>query len=395
MGTFKISDSVFYVGVQDWDRELFDEIIPLPQGTSYNSYIVKGEKVALIDAVDPSKKEIFLNNLKELKLEKIDFLIANHAEQDHSGAIPDVLSLYSMAKVITNEKCKGFLKDLLLIPEEKFITIKDQETISLGGKTLKFFFTPWVHWPETMVTYLIEDKILFPCDFLASHIATGSILSDGDEVIKMGAKRYYSEIMMPYRVSIQKHLKLLKTLDINLIAPSHGVIYKKPDFIIKAYEEWVSDKVKNKVIILYVSMHHSVLEGIKVLESFLIDYQIPYKVFNGTKCDIGELAMALVDAATLIVGTPVFLANPHPNISFLLSFINALRPKTRYFGLISSYSWGQRIEEQVKNILANCKLEYLPLVLAKGFPKEEEKIKIKELVENILRKHKEDEMVIK
>ncbi len=395
MGTFKIIDSVYYVGVQDWDRELFDEIIPLPQGTSYNSYVIKGEKIALIDAVDPSKKEIFLNNLKGLKLEKIDYLISNHAEQDHSGAIPDVLSLYPMAKVVTNEKCKNFLKDLLLVPEEKFIVIKDQETISLGNKTLKFFLTPWVHWPETMVTYLIEDKILFPCDFLASHIATGEIFSSGDEIIKVSAKRYYSEIMMPYRVSILKHLKLLKTMDIGLIAPSHGVIYKNPDFIIKAYEEWVSEKVKNEVVILYVTMHHSILEAIKTLESFLVDFQIPYKVFNATKCDIGELAMALVEAATLIVGTPVFLANPHPNISFLLSFINALRPKTRYFGLISSYSWGQRIEEQVKNILANCKLEYFPIVLAKGLPKEEEKVKIKELVENILKKHTEDEMVIK
>lgn len=395
MGIFKIKDSVFYAGVQDWERELFDEIIPLPEGTSYNSYLVKGsEKTALIDTADPTKKDLYLNNLRELNLQKIDFLISNHAEQDHSGLIPEVLNLFPEAKVVTNEKCMGFLRDFLLIEEEKFQKISDKETLSLGDKTLKFFMTPWVHWPETMVTYLQEDKILFPCDFFGSHIATSELFSEGNELIKEGAKRYYAEIMMPFRVSILKHLKLVRSLDIELIAPSHGVIYKNPDFIIKAYEDWVSDRVKNEVLIIYVSMHGSVLEMINILESNLINAGIPYKRFNATNCDIGEVAMALVDSATLIAGTPVFLSSPHPKMSYLLSLVNALRPKTRYFGLISSFSWGEKIEENVKESLKNCKANFFPSIISKGFPKEEKKA-IEELVQNIKKKHQEDELVIK
>ncbi len=389
MEPIKLSERVYFLGVQDWDRELFDEIIPLPQGTSYNCYLIKGsEKVALIDTVDPKKEDIFLENIKELNL-KIDLIISNHAEQDHSGAIPKVLSLYPEAKVVTNEKCKNFLRDLLLIPEDKFLTIKDGEELSLGDMTLKFFFTPWVHWPETMVTYLKEDKILFPCDFLASHIATGEIFSKGDDFIKSTAKRYYAEIMMPYRISIKKHLEIVKNLKIDMIAPSHGVIYTDPKFIINAYEDWVSDNLKNEVILAYVSMHGSIEKAVDFFERKLVNLGIPYKKFNVTRADIGEIAMALVDSATLIISTPVFLANPHPKISFILSFINDLRPKTRFAGIISSFSWGQRIEEQIKAQLNFCKLEYFPSIILKGYPKQRDFSSIENMVISIKEKHKE------
>ncbi len=390
MEPIKLSEGIFFLGVQDWDRELFDEIIPLPQGTSYNSYLIKGsEKIALIDGVDPKKEGIFIENIKELNLDKIDYIISNHAEQDHSGAIPKVLSLYPETKVVTNEKCKNFLMDLLSIPKDKFLTIKDGEELSLGNKTLKFFFTPWVHWPETMITYLKEDKILFPCDFLASHIATGEIFSKGDDFIKSTAKRYYAEIMMPYRVSIKKHLELIKNLEIDIIAPSHGVIYTNPKFIIDAYEDWVSDNLKNEAILIYVSMHGSIEKAVEFLERKLANLKIPYKKFNVTKADIGEIAMALVASATLIIATPVFLANPHPNISFVLSFINDLRPKTRFAGIISSFSWGQRVEEQIKAQLNFCKLEYLPSIILKGYPKEKDFSSIENMALSIREKHKE------
>lgn len=396
MGIFKINDHILFVGVQDWERELFDELIPLPQGTSYNSYIIKGsEKIALIDTADPTKKEMFLSNLREAGLEKIDYVISNHAEQDHSGLIPEVLKLYPQAKVVTNEKCKSFLMDLLLIEEEKFLVIKDGETLSLGNKTLKFFLTPWVHWPETMITYLMEDRILFPCDFLASHLATSNIITEGNELILESAKRYYAEIMMPFRVSIVKHLNLLDTLKIDLIAPSHGVIYKNPEFIINAYKEWVSEKVKGEVLLIYLSMHGSVLEMVNNFERELIKKQIPYKRFDATRADIGEMAMASVEAATLIIAVPVFLSFPHPKMAYILSLINALRPKIRYFALISSYSWGQRIEEQVKNMLSNLKANFLGSIISKGYPKEKEIMELKELTEKIKKIHNEDDLVIK
>ncbi len=153
MAVQEITSNVYSVGARDWDRRLFDELIPLPDGTSYNSYLITGsKKTALIDTVDPEKRDELIANLKKAQVTHIDYIIANHAEQDHSGAIPNVLEVFPDAVVVTNEKCKGYLQDLLLIEEEKFITVRSGETLSLGDKTLEFHFTPWVHWPETMIT---------------------------------------------------------------------------------------------------------------------------------------------------------------------------------------------------------------------------------------------------
>jgi len=176
MAVKAISPDINAVGAIDWDRRLFDELITTPYGTSYNAYLIKGsEKTALIDTVDPTKSHELIENLKQLQTTKIDYVISNHAEQDHSGMIPKILELYPDAKVVTNPKCKDMLKDLLLIPEDKFISTNDRETITLGDKTLEFILAPWVHWPETMFTYLKENKIVFTCDFLGSHLATSEV----------------------------------------------------------------------------------------------------------------------------------------------------------------------------------------------------------------------------
>ena len=144
----EIKPGIYWVGAIDWDRRLFDALIPLPDGTSYNSYLIKGsEKTALIDTVDPTMQDVLINNLNQLGIDNIDYVVANHAEQDHSGAIPHVLGKYPSVKVVTNPKCRDMLIDLLMIPEERFIIVSDKETISLGDRTLEFIYTPWVHWP--------------------------------------------------------------------------------------------------------------------------------------------------------------------------------------------------------------------------------------------------------
>ena len=202
--TNEIRPNVYSVGAVDWDRRLFDELIPLPDGTSYNAYLIKGsEKTALLDTVDPKKTHVLLENLASTGVERIDYVVAHHAEQDHSGSLPDVLLLYPNAKVVTNAKCKAMLMDLLRIDEDKFIVVEDGQKLSLGDKTLQFVFIPWVHWPETMGTYLAEDKILFPCDFFGSHLATSSLFVENEPMVYEAAKRYYAEIMMPFRTPIK------------------------------------------------------------------------------------------------------------------------------------------------------------------------------------------------
>lgn len=384
----EIRDGIYFVGAVDWDRRLFDELISLPVGTSYNAYLIKGsEKTALIDTVDPTKEHELITNLHELRVEKIDYVIANHAEQDHSGTIPKILELYPDAGIVTNPKCKSMLMDLLLIAEDKFITVNDRDTISLGGKTLEFILAPWVHWPETMFTYLEEDKILFSCDFLGSHLATSELFAENEIKVYTAAKRYYAEIMMPFRTNIKRHLETVKDLGIDIIAPSHGPIHKNPDFILNAYRDWASDEVKNEVIILYVSMHESTAKMVGHLVNALIKCDITVKPFNLTKTDIGELAEAIVDAATIVIASPTVLVGPHPVVVYATYLVNALRPKTKFVSVIGSYGWGGRMVEQLKGMLSNLKTEFLEPVVVKGYPKEEDFKSLDRLADEILKKH--------
>ncbi len=386
----EIKPRIYWVGAIDWDRRLFDSLIPLPDGTSYNSYLIKGsEKTALIDTVDSTMPDMLLNNLNQLGFGRVDYVVANHAEQDHSGAIPQVLEKYPEAKVVCTPKCKDMLIDLLMISEAKFITVNDKETISLGDRTLEFIHAPWVHWPETMLTYLREDKILFPCDFFGSHLATTDLyVRDGGQVYE-AAKRYYAEIMMPFRTNIQKNLEKIKDYAIDVVAPSHGPMHDKPEFILKAYHSWVFDPPRNIVVLPYISMHGSTQKMVEYLLGALADRGVSVKQFNLAVTDIGKLAMALVDAATLVIGTPTVLIGPHPNVAYAAFLANALRPKLQFVSIIGSYGWGSKAMEQLSGMIPNLKVEILDPVISKGFPKEADFKALDNLANSIARKHKE------
>ncbi len=384
----EIKKNVFWVGAIDWDRRLFDSLIPLPDGTSYNAYLIKGkEKVALIDSVDPTMTEALLSQLESF--DRLDWLISLHAEQDHSGAIPEVLKKYEMAKVITSSQAKGMLIDLLHLPEERIIEVKDGERISLGEKTLRFLYTPWVHWPETMCVYLEEEKILFSCDFFGSHLATTDLYVTDEGRVVEAAKRYYAEIMMPFRKIIQKNLEKLAPLPLEIIAPSHGPLYNKPEFIIRAYRDWVDDKPKNLVIIPYVSMHGSTARMVSYLVGALGEKGIEVRQFNLPEIDIGKLAISLVDAATVVLGTPTVHVGAHPAAILAASLLNILRPKVKLVTLIGSYGWSTKMVEQITGLINNIKAEILPPVLAKGTPREADFKALDDLANLIAQKHEQ------
>ena len=385
----KLTDSVYNVGAIDWDRTLFDEIVPTPQGTSYNAYIVQGsEKTALIDTVEPYKFEELKKNLDDLGIKKIDYLISNHAEQDHSGSIPMILEMYPGIKLVTNEKCKNFEMDLLHIPEEKFTVIDEGDTVDLGGMTLEFILTPWVHWPETMSTYLREKKILFSCDFFGSHVATSYTFAKYYDKVYHEAKRYYAEIMMPFRTFIEKNIKKIRQKEIKMIAPSHGPVFDDPEYIIKAYEEWIDPIPHNMVLITFVSMHESTRKIVEYLADKLEEKGVDVKIRNLISCDVGELAMDLVDVSTIVIATPIVLAGAHPAAVYGAYLANALRPKAKFAGVIGSYGWGGRAADIIKSNLANLKAELLEPVFVKGLPKEEDYKKLDEFTELIYQKHK-------
>ncbi len=384
----KIKDRIYWMGSVDWDRRLFDSLIPLPDGTSYNAYLIEGsEKTVLLDSVDPPMADELLSQLEGVS--KIDYVVSQHAEQDHSGTIPQVLEKYPDAKLISTPKAKGMLIDLLRIPEESFITVKDGETLSLGDKTLKFIHAPWVHWPETMVTYLEEDKILFSCDFFGSHIATTDLFVTDEGRIYEPAKRYFAEIMMPFRNVIQKNLEKLASYDIEMIAPSHGQIFPRPAFIIDAYRDWILGPPRNTVVLPYVSMHESTKQMVDYLVSALVERGVRVEQFNLEVTDIGKLAMALVDAATIVVGTPTILAGPHPYAAYAAFLANALRPQTKFLSIIGSYGWGGKTVEVLAGMIPNLKVEVIDPVLCKGVPSEKVFKALDDLAEAISEKHRE------
>ena len=256
MFVHRMSERVRQLPTADWNRQLFDALIPLPNGTSYNAYLVQGsEKTALIDSTEPQMMDGFMAALDDLPA--VDYLVSNHAEQDHSGTLPQLLARYPGAQVVASPKAKPMLVDLLHLPEEAIVAVEDGDTISLGDRTLEFVHTPWVHWPETMSTYLREEAILFSCDFFGSHLATAELFVGDERMVYEGAKRYYAEIMMPFARQIRRNLEKLEKYDIAFIAPSHGPVYDRPAFIVDAYRDWAAETPKNIAVIPYVSMHES------------------------------------------------------------------------------------------------------------------------------------------
>lgn len=376
MAVKKIRDDIFSVGAIDWDRRLFDELVPLPNGTSYNSYLVKGsKKTVLVDTVYGKKTDELVANLKRLKVDNIDFIVANHAEPDHTGSLPVILEMFPDAMVLTNVKCQEMLQVHINISDDKIITVDNTTEISLGNKTLKFMISPWVHWPDTMFTYIPEDKIIFTCDFMGAHMATSDTFATDEGAVYEAAKRYYAEIMMPFRPQVKKYTQQLRGMDIELIAPSHGPVYHKPDFILEAYTDWASDAIKKEVVIPYVTMYESTGKMAKYLFDSLMDRGIKAVPFNLPESDLGEFAVALVDASVIVLGTSMVLAAPHPASVYAVSIMNALKPKAKYFAAIGSYGWAtqvsDRMADQLKMHMPSLRMESLTSVFSKGRPTQE------------------------
>jgi flavorubredoxin len=390
----EVCRDLFWVGAIDWDRRLFDELIPLPDGTSYNAYLIRGsEKTALVDTVDPTREYELISNLVRLGVQRIDYIIVNHAEQDHAGSLPMILELYPDALIVTNEKCRDLLIALLHLPPDRFRVIKDRETLSLGDRTLEFLLTPWTHWPETQITFLKEERILFPCDLFGSHIATSDLFMQDEQATYLSAKRYYAEIMMPFRASIKGYLEKVRALSPAMIAPSHGPIYRNPQFILDAYADWTSDTVKNEVVIPYSSMHGSTQKMVEHFCEALIARGITVKPFNLSKTDVGELAMALVDTATVVIATPTVLFGPHPQVVYATYLTNLLKPKVRFASVIGSYGWGGKSVETIIKMLDHVKVEILEPVFVRGLPDEAAMQGLDRLADDILKKHQEIRIV--
>lgn len=384
----RIADGIHWVGVIDPDRKLFEEITPLPDGTSYNSYLVQGsEKTALIDTVEPDFAEVLFERIGDAGVGKIDYIVSNHAEQDHSGSIPAALERFPEAVVLATAKGRSMLKDLLPIDDGKVRAVEDGEVVELGGRSLEFIHAPWVHWPETMFTYLREDAILFSCDLFGSHLASNDLYVVDRGRVHEAAKRYYAEVMMPFAGPVRRNMEKIKDRRIEKIAPSHGPIFDEPGFILDTYRDWAGEEPRNLVVIPYVSMHGSTRIMLNRLIDSLLDRGVRVEFFNLAETDLGRMSMALVDAATVVFGSPNILNGMHPKVVYAAYLANALRPKARFVSMFGSYGWGARMEDQLLGLIKGLKVEVLDMVLTRGKPGEKDFEALDSLAAAIAERH--------
>ncbi len=385
----EIKNNIYYCGLNDCERKIFDELIPLEHGTSYNSYFVKGsEKNAIIDTMYPPKIDEYLKNLSDNNVDKVDYIVANHGEQDHSGAIPALLEKYPEAKVVTNPKVAANIKSMLHVPVERIIEIADGQEISLGDKTLKFIFAPGVHWPDTMFTYIKEDNVICTCDFLGAHYVFSDVFAVKSDELTNSAKRYYAEIMMPFRAMCRRYVDKIRSMNVDMILPSHGPVHANSDYILSLYEKWTDEEPDNLVVLPYVSMYESTKAMIDYLAEKLEQKGISTFKFDIVSDDLGDYAMHIVDAATIVLGTSMVLAGPHPasvNAAYLTAL---LRPKAKFAALIGSYGWGGNLFGQIGETLKPLNLDVVGTLQVKGKPTALEFDNLEDLAEDIYHRHK-------
>ncbi len=368
----KIAEGIYWVGARDWNRRIFDALIPLPRGTSYNAYLVTGDGgTALIDTVNPGFEAELEEKIRRLAdPEEIDYIVMNHAEPDHAGAIPHMMKISPEAKLVTTEKGAKMARIFYRVPQERIRVVGDGEKISLGNKTLRFIEAPMLHWPETMFTYLEEDGILFTCDFFGAHLADGAY-SDEVEDFQVHAQRYWGEIMMPYRTMAQKALEKIAGLEIHIIAPSHGPIHRKPELVLNAYKRWASGETLPKAVIAYVSMWNSTDTMVKQMAETLASEGVKITLHNLAITDIGDLARDLVDSRAIVLGAPTVLGGAHPLAVYAIYLFKVLRPPTKFAVILSSYGWGGAAVKHIQELLSGSKIEVVGALEINGPPTDE------------------------
>ncbi len=372
--TGEISPGVHWVGVEDFNRRLFDAVIPIPYGTSYNCYLVKGQnKTALVDSVPTGFADELFGKIASLHdPANIDYVIMNHAEPDHAGAISQVLARAPGASLMLSEKAVPLARRLHGITE-RMVVVKDGDSVDLGGKTLRFIETPWVHWPETMFTFVPEEQALLTCDFFGAHMASDLLFEDetGDLAITQ-AKKYFGEIMMPLIFMAGKALEKAKACRPAVIAPSHGPVYRNPEKILNYYEKWINGPLENKAVILYVSMYGATEKLAETIRRTLSAEGVNTVPYNVLVADMAHIAGDMVDCKAVIVGAPVVVGSPHPMGSLAMTLLKYLHPRAKLAAAFGSYGWAGGAVNAIRTQLDGLGFEIVGTLEVQGTPTAED-----------------------
>lgn len=340
-----LKDGIDWVGYIDWTVRDFHGY-KTESGSTYNAYLIRDEKCAVIDAVKAPYVESYLDRIRALAdLDKISYVVCNHAEPDHSGGLPGIMAACPQAELVCNAKCKDTLEKQFDTSAWKWYVVEDGDEISLGRRTLSFIHTPMVHWPESMFTYVPEDKLLFSMDAFGQHYATAFRFDDEEplEVILQEAKAYYANIVMLYGRPIAQTLERAAEMDIEMIAPSHGVIWRSHlKEVFEAYQKWVVCKPTPKIIVLYATMWkatekmaHAILEGAQ-------ECNVEARFYNVDSTHSTQIVTEVLDCAAIAIGSPTLNNTLMPNMAGVLCYMKGLRPTHKKGFAFGSYGWSKR-----------------------------------------------------
>ncbi len=378
MGPVELKNKIYWVGAIDWNSRDFHGY-STPLGTTYNAYLILDEKTVLVDTVKSPFYLEMLGRISEIiDPSKIDILVTNHVEMDHSSSLPQILDRIGNPIVVTSERGRKGLEKHYSRPMN-FKVVKTGETLSIGRRQLTFIEAPMLHWPDSMFTYLPEDRVLLPNDAFGQHLATCQRFDDeiGDEVMKHAAK-YFANILWPLAPLIIKKIdEMIKMgVPIEMIGPSHGLIWRKnPNRIIQAYLEWSHGKTEKKILVVYDTMWGSTEILAKAIVKGLIEEGVETKLLHLRSNHRSDIITEMLEAKGILLGSPTLNNGMFPTMGDLLTYMKGLRPKGKVFGLFGSYGWGGGAIKEIRKFLESEGFEIWEKELSVQFIPNSEEIK--------------------
>ncbi|WP_347488195.1 FprA family A-type flavoprotein [Desulfoscipio sp. XC116] len=363
MRPIQVKPGIYWVGGIDWNLRYFHGYVT-PRGTTYNAYLIIDDKITLVDTVKHYLFDEMLNRIKEIiDPARIDYVVSNHVEMDHSGGLPQIMEVAPHARIVTSPQGKKGLQRHYKKDDWDFMVVKSGEELNIGARTLKFVHVPMVHWPDSMVTYVPEEKLLLPNDAFGQHIASAGRFDDevGWDIVREEASTYYANIVLPYGDNVLKALDVLAQLEIDTIAPSHGVIWRSYiDKILPVYRRWASNETEPRALIVYDTMWDSTKRIALALQAGLEDAGVPVTVRFLQTSHISEIMTDLLVSKAVLIGSPTLNNGMLPTVSAFLTYIKGLRPKKRFGFAFGSYGWGGQGAREVAAAMQAMGLE-MPL----------------------------------
>ncbi len=378
---YEFRKNAYMISVNDLRTKLFESLWDIPEGISYNSYLIIDDKTVLFDGVKNLYSEAFVKEVKKLLGGRsLDYYVVHHGEPDHSGSFPNIINEFPDVNVLTTEIGVKIIENLYDV-NFKYLAVSDGYELSLGSRTLKFIHTPWLHWPDTFMTYLINDKVLFSCDAFGSYgaLIRGYWDRDYEDVILNLMKRYFANIVSLYRSQIPKAVDKLSKYEFEVIAPSHGPLISKVGGSVKTYLRWSKPEFERKVLIIYSTMYGTLENVVSYVAKGVEESNVEAVLMKVPDTPITYVVEELFDSPVIVLGVPTYDGGVFPYIELVLHLMKIKKFEGRYVGIVSSGLWASAAESKVIKELEDVKAVVEGRVSVSGRPGREDIVKLTEL----------------